>query len=51
MTRVTLNGGPAALVTTGSGEVIGAVFVKPGEHGAAAEIRWVRNPAKLTALT
>ncbi len=51
VTRVMLNGGPAALVTTGSGEVIGAVFVEPGEHGAAAEIRWVRNPVKLTALT
>ncbi len=50
VTRVTLNGGPAALVTTGSGEVIGAVFVEPGEHGSAAEIRWVRNPSKLTAL-
>ncbi|UDY37318.1 RNA polymerase sigma factor SigJ [Dermatobacter hominis] len=51
VSRVTLNGGPAALVATGSGEVIGAVFVEPGERGAAAEIRWVRNPAKLTALT
>jgi RNA polymerase sigma-70 factor (ECF subfamily) len=48
--RVTLNGGPAALVTTGSGEVIGAVFVEPGDRGDAAEIRWVRNPAKLTTL-
>ena len=50
VTRVTLNGGPAVLVTTGSGEVIGAVFIEPGERGDAAEIRWVRNPAKLAAL-
>lgn len=47
---VTLNGGPAALVTTGTGEVIGAVFVEPDPHGAAAEIRWIRNPTKLTSL-
>jgi RNA polymerase sigma-70 factor (ECF subfamily) len=50
VTRVTLNGGPAALVTTGSGEVIGAVFVEPGDDGGAAAIRWVRNPSKLAAL-
>jgi RNA polymerase sigma-70 factor (ECF subfamily) len=48
--RTTLNGGPAALVATGSGEVIGAVFIEPDDHGDAAEIRWVRNPEKLTAV-
>jgi RNA polymerase sigma-70 factor (ECF subfamily) len=47
---VSLNGGPAALVTSGTGEIIGAVFVEPGADGNAAEIRWVRNPSKLTAL-
>ena len=47
---VSLNGGPAALVTSASGEIIGAVFVEPGADGNAAEIRWVRNPAKLTTL-
>ena len=47
---VTLNGGPAALVTTGTGEIIGAVFIEPAADGNAAEIRWVRNPAKLAAL-
>ena len=50
VTPVTLNGGPAVLVTTGSGEVIGAVFIEPGERGHASDIRWVRNPAKLAAL-
>jgi len=47
---VTLNGGPAALVTATGGEIIGAVFVEPTIDGAAAEIRWVRNPAKLADL-
>ena len=46
----TLNGGPAALVHTGSDELIGAVFVEPTDDGRAAVIRWVRNPAKLTRL-
>jgi RNA polymerase sigma-70 factor (ECF subfamily) len=45
-----LNGGPAALVYGESGDMIGAVFVEPGDDGRAAEIRWVRNPAKLTGL-
>jgi RNA polymerase sigma-70 factor (ECF subfamily) len=48
---VTLNGGPAALIATNTGDVIGAVFVEPDEHGAATEIRWVRNPAKLATLS
>lgn len=47
---VSLNGGPAALVTTGSGDIIGAVFVEPGADGRAAQIRWIRNPSKLAAL-
>ena len=47
---VTLNGGPAAIVTSGTGETIGAVFVEPGADGNAAEIRWIRNPSKLAAL-
>jgi RNA polymerase sigma-70 factor (ECF subfamily) len=46
----TLNGGPAALVTTSTGEIIGAVFVEPDPDGRAAEIRWVRNPSKLATL-
>jgi RNA polymerase sigma-70 factor (ECF subfamily) len=45
-----LNGGPAALVTSGTGEIIGAVFVEPDAEGNAAEIRWVRNPSKLATL-
>ncbi len=47
---VSLNGGPAALVSSGTGEIIGAVFVEPGADGNAAEIRWVRNPSKLATL-
>lgn len=47
---VTLNGGPAALVTAATGEIIGAVFVEPAPGGGAAEIRWVRNPSKLATL-
>lgn len=47
---VTLNGGPAALVTASTGEIIGAVFIEPGPEGDAAEIRWVRNPSKLATL-
>ena len=47
---VTLNGGSAALVTAATGEIIGAVFIEPGPDSSAAEIRWVRNPAKLTDL-
>jgi RNA polymerase sigma-70 factor (ECF subfamily) len=47
---VSLNGGPAALVTSGMGEIIGAVFVEPDADGNAAEIRWIRNPSKLAAL-
>ncbi|WP_421120984.1 RNA polymerase sigma factor SigJ [Aquihabitans daechungensis] len=47
---VTLNGGPAALVTSGSGDLVGAVFVEPGTDGDVAEIRWIRNPSKLSAL-
>jgi hypothetical protein len=47
---VTLNGGPAARVTTAAGEVIGAVFVEAGASGQAATIRWVRNPTKLASL-
>jgi RNA polymerase sigma-70 factor (ECF subfamily) len=46
---VSLNGGPAALVTSGA-EIIGAVFVEPDADGHAAEIRWVRNPSKLATL-
>ena len=45
-----LNGGPAAVVTSSAGEIIGAVFLEPGADGNVAEIRWVRNPSKLTAL-
>ena len=48
---VSLNGGPAALVTTGTGEIIGAVFIEPGTDGNAAEIRWIRNPSKLVTLS
>lgn len=44
----TLNGGPAISVASQSGDLIGAVFVEPGLDGRIAEIRWVRNPAKLT---
>ena len=47
---VTLNGGPAALVTARTGDIIGAVFVEPDETGDAAEIRWIRNPDKLVTL-
>jgi RNA polymerase sigma-70 factor, ECF subfamily len=48
--RVTLNGGPAAVFTSGVGEIIGAVFVEPGDDGNVATIRWVRNPSKLAAV-
>ncbi|WP_436792863.1 RNA polymerase sigma factor SigJ [Actinospongicola halichondriae] len=48
--RVTLNGGPAALFTSGTGEIIGAVFVEPDDDGNVATIRWVRNPSKLATL-
>jgi RNA polymerase sigma-70 factor (ECF subfamily) len=47
---VSLNGGPAALVTSSTSELIGAVFVEPGVDGNAAEIRWIRNPSKLATL-
>ena len=47
---VLLNGGPAALVTAATGEIIGAVFIEPDDDGSAAEIRWVRNPDKLATL-
>jgi RNA polymerase sigma-70 factor (ECF subfamily) len=47
---VSLTGGPAALVSSATGEITGAVFVEPGAGGNAAEIRWVRNPSKLTRL-
>ena len=47
---VTLNGGPAALFTSGTGQTIGAVFVEPGADGNAATIHWVRSPAKLATL-
>jgi RNA polymerase sigma-70 factor (ECF subfamily) len=47
---VTLNGGPAALVTSATGEIIGAVFVEPDADGNVTEIRWIRNPAKLATL-
>lgn len=47
---VTLNGGPAALVTASTGDIIGAVFVEPGVDGNAAAIRWIRNPHKLATL-
>lgn len=50
ITSVVLNGGPAALVTADGGEIIGAVFVEPAAGGAAAEVRWVRNPTKLAGL-
>ncbi|MEZ5410004.1 MAG: RNA polymerase sigma factor SigJ [Acidimicrobiales bacterium] len=50
VTSVSLNGGPAALVTSGAGEIVGAVFVEPGEDGNAAKIRWIRNPIKLDAV-
>ena len=46
----TLNGGPAAMVYSGSGELIGAVFVEPTSDGRAAELRWVRNPTKLDGV-
>jgi hypothetical protein len=36
--------------TSGSDEIIGAVFLEPGTDGNAAEIRWVRNPSKLATL-
>jgi RNA polymerase sigma-70 factor (ECF subfamily) len=47
---VSLNGGPAALVTSGAGDIVGAVFVEPAADGNAAEIRWIRTPSKLAAL-
>lgn len=47
---VSLNGGPAALVTTADGEVVGAVFVEPDADGNASQIRWIRNPSKLVAV-
>lgn len=46
----TLNGGPAALIHTKSGAVVGAVFIEPGDGDRAALIRWVRNPTKLHQL-
>jgi RNA polymerase sigma-70 factor (ECF subfamily) len=51
ITQATLNGGPAILVSSDSGALIGAVFVEPGLAGGIAEVRWVRNPAKLSHLT
>ena len=50
VTPVSLNGGPAALVTSAGGEVVGAVFVEPDADGNAAQIRWIRNPSKLDAV-
>jgi RNA polymerase sigma-70 factor (ECF subfamily) len=50
VTSIRLNGGPAALVTSAGGEVVGAVFVEPDDDGNAAQIRWVRNPSKLDAV-
>jgi RNA polymerase sigma-70 factor (ECF subfamily) len=50
VTPTTLNGGPAIFVSTASGDAVGAVFVEPGADGRIAEIRWIRNPAKLTDL-
>lgn len=47
---VELNGGPAALFTSGTGEIIGAVFVEPDHDGNVATIRWVRSPSKLATL-
>ena len=47
---VILNGGPAALIRTESGAVVGAVFIEPGDGDRAALIRWVRNPTKLHQL-
>lgn len=47
---ITLNGGPAAIVTSGSGETVGAVFIDPSADGKVGEIRWIRNPSKLSAL-
>ena len=46
----TLNGGPAVLIHTESGSVVGAVFIEPGDGDRAALIRWVRNPVKLRQL-
>jgi RNA polymerase sigma-70 factor, ECF subfamily len=46
----TLNGGPAAIIHTESGGVVGAVFIEPGDDDRAALIRWVRNPTKLDQL-
>jgi RNA polymerase sigma-70 factor (ECF subfamily) len=46
----TLNGGPAALIRTEPGVVVGAVFIEPGDGDRAALIRWVRNPTKLHQL-
>jgi RNA polymerase sigma-70 factor (ECF subfamily) len=46
----TLNGGPAVLISTATDHLIGAVFVEPAHGGRVAEIRWVRNPDKLSDL-
>jgi RNA polymerase sigma-70 factor (ECF subfamily) len=48
ITSTILNGGPAVLVATSADELIGAVFVEPGFDGRIADIRWVRNPDKLS---
>jgi DNA-directed RNA polymerase specialized sigma24 family protein len=40
----------AVLVSAGAGQLIGAVFVEPGEDGGVGLIRGVRNPAKLVGL-
>jgi RNA polymerase sigma-70 factor (ECF subfamily) len=50
VTPTTLNGGPAILISTPTHDLIGAVFVEPAPDGRIADIRWVRNPSKLTDL-
>ena len=46
----TLNGGPAMLVSTNGDDLIGAVFVDAAPDGRIGDIRWVRNPDKLSDL-
>ena len=46
----TLNGGPAMLVSTNGDDLIGAVFVDAATDGRIGDIRWVRNPDKLSDL-
>lgn len=50
VTSANLNGGPAALVTSARGDLLGAVFVEPDPDGNAARIHWIRNPTKLDSL-